>query len=702
MNRSLACGIVAALLLAWAPAWVPAAAPRIDDLVAALGGDDEQARAQARQLLARAGAEAVPKVLPLLEDDTAAVSAAAFQVLADIANEVSAPGREAERAAVTARLMELLAPGRSAALKIRGLRLLPVVVPPDADVGPVAALLDDPELREKARAALEEMGTSPARAALRAHLMGADPKFTCALLNALGRLRDQGSLGAIARLLESDHPGVRAAAARALAWTGDPTYLSTVRTVVASADPATRADAGDALLRLLDAIARKGGDNRRVAAAAYEDLLKTGRAVEKDAALAGLGRFGDGACVATVLEVLRSTEAPTRLVALSALRAMPGEDVTRALVQAYPALPAASQAALIPVLGARQHPAVLPLLEQAARSDDAATRRAAVEALGAAGLPEAATVLSRQIVDASLPVAERQHARGSLIALAGALQARGPKSAACFAYACVFRTAAPDEKEVRRQALEGIAACPDVVAYEEVKAAADDEDLREPAIPALLGVAEALAAAGQKQKALELYDRVRRQNPSAEVLRALVQSMTDAGLEVNLRGLRGTVTHWWVVGPFELGPNREGWNTAYVGEPDVNLVARYMSGKSRVAWTPVVSRDPDGKIDLRAKVANRNRCIGYAYTEITVEHATEAVLLLGVDDGERIWVNGHQVFDHVTPRALKVDQDRVPVSLEAGVNRILLKIDQETQGWEFCLRIVTPDGRPVPFTEKEE
>jgi hypothetical protein len=406
--------------------------------------------------------------------------------------------------------------------------------------------------------------------------------------------------------------------------------------------------------------------------------------------------------VGAVLEVIRGTEAPTRLVALSALRAMPGEEVTQALVQAYPALPSAVQTSLIPVLGARQHPAVLPLLEQAARSDDAATRRAAIEALGAAGVAEGATVLSRQVLDASLPAAQRQDARRSLIALAGALQARGQKSAACSAYACVLRSADPDEKELRRQALEGIAACPAVTAYEEVKAAAGDEDLREPAIPALLGVAGALTAAGQKEKALELYELVRRQNPRAEVLRALVQRMTDAGLEVDLRGLRGTVTHWWVVGPFELGEKREGWNTAFVEEPDINLVARYMSGKSRVAWTPVVSRDPDGKINLRSKVANRNKCIGYAYAEVTVDHPTEAILLLGVDDGERIWVNGHQVFEHFTPRALKVDQDRVPVSLEAGTNRILLKLYQETQGWEFCLRIITPDGRPVPFTEKED
>ena len=44
----------------------------------------------------------------------------------------------------------------------------------------------------------------------------------------------------------------------------------------------------------------------------------------------------------------------------------------------------------------------------------------------------------------------------------------------------------------------------------------------------------------------------------------------------------------------------------------------------------------------------------------------------------------------------------MPVHLKAGTNSILLKIYQNTQGWEFCARIVTADGRPVPFKQKGE
>ena len=41
------------------------------------------------------------------------------------------------------------------------------------------------------------------------------------------------------------------------------------------------------------------------------------------------------------------------------------------------------------------------------------------------------------------------------------------------------------------------------------------------------------------------------------------------------------------------------------------------------------SQDPHGKIDLRATIADRDNCVGYAYAEIEVPKAVDAVLLLG-------------------------------------------------------------------------
>src|SRR3954452_8564331 len=132
-----------------------ARASAIDHLIAGLTGDDGQARSLARQLLPRHAMEAMPKLIALLGQEKTAVRQAAFRVLADIANDLSAPGREADRAAMTDSLMTLVSSAQPQAVRLLGLRLLPIVIPPGLDVGPIAALLDEPTLREKAREALE-------------------------------------------------------------------------------------------------------------------------------------------------------------------------------------------------------------------------------------------------------------------------------------------------------------------------------------------------------------------------------------------------------------------------------------------------------------------------------------------------------------------------------------------------------------------
>jgi hypothetical protein len=357
-------------------------------------------------------------------------------------------------------------------------------------------------------------------------------------------------------------------------------------------------------LRLLHAMSLNPA-HRDAAAAAYLELLSGAQGTEKDGVLAGLGRTAGASAVPAIVAAIRDAEAPTLLVGMNALRAIPGSEVTRALVSAFPGLPPRAQAALLPVLGARRDVGALPVLAEIARSGTPDQRDLALEALGGTGLKQALDLLA-----AEAKAGDQSH-------------------------------------RARAQA-----------------------------------VMDRLAA------------RVREEQARAE--------RGAGGPETDLQGLLGIVGRWWVVGPFELGEKNEGWEIPHIGEPQISLIARYMAGKTRREWKRVVAQDAHGKIDLRAAIANRDNCIGYAYAEVVVEKPTDAVLLLGVDDSEKIWVNGAKVFEQFTARGLEVDQDKVPVRLKAGANSILLKIYQNTQGWEFCLRITTPDGRPLAFHQKAE
>jgi quinoprotein glucose dehydrogenase len=69
-----------------------------------------------------------------------------------------------------------------------------------------------------------------------------------------------------------------------------------------------------------------------------------------------------------------------------------------------------------------------------------------------------------------------------------------------------------------------------------------------------------------------------------------------------------------------------------------------------------------------------------------------APLLLGSDDGVRVWINGELVHTNPAYRAAAPDQDRVSVRLKKGWNKVLLKVLQGAGGWGYYLRFADPGG----------
>ena len=186
--------------------------------------------------------------MPLVAHEKAAVWSAAFNVLADFANQVAVPGREADQATVAASIMTLVRQGATGAVKIRGLRLLPIAVPQGCDVGPMAALLNDANLREKARAALRGDGHSRGDAPpCASFLPKADPEFQVAILNSLARLRIRAAIEAVHGPDEERQPGrAGCGGLRALSWTGDPTLSQGGQGSHGFGRPGSHSDAMDA------------------------------------------------------------------------------------------------------------------------------------------------------------------------------------------------------------------------------------------------------------------------------------------------------------------------------------------------------------------------------------------------------------------------------------------------------------------------
>jgi HEAT repeat protein len=671
-----------------------ASANSLELYITDLGGDNEQARATARQMLPREGAAAVPYLLPLLKSENQNVWRAAFNVLEDIANNVSVPGREKDRLAVTDSLMTLVNPNEPYAIKERGLRLLPKVVPNGYDIHPISALLKDQELREKARAALEEMGTPEASAALCNALPSADPDFARALLDAIGAIRNPASLASIQPLLSHSDAGVRAAALRALSWTGDPGYLKAGSKVFSQADKSTEAEAGDAYLRLADSVLRKGG-NFDAGLKVYREVLKesSDRRLQA-AAMAGMGRFGDETVVPVILETVQGGKAPDlegpAWVALSALE---GQGASKALLAAFPTFTPEMKIPALAAFGRKRDPIFLDLLTETLRSEDSAIHEVCAIALADSHFPEAVPLL---VSDAGTRSGEEKEATlKALQQLAYSMRLLKNRQAAGDAYYALYQAAESDD--LKNTAFEGIHDFPVAASLNLLLEKVESTDVMDPAqVTTMLGIVKSLSDAGRKDEAATALDRIIGKVKSPEALRAAIPALAGIfpGLECTRR--LGFVTKWQVVGGFSWSMN-DGFQKVNIGEPNVDLSATYKVGENQVSWKPYETKDPSGGIDFSSAVGMLDHVTGYAYAKISVAEETEGTVRVGSDDGIKVWVNGASVHENNVDRGSAVDQDQAPIKLKAGANDLLIEVTQGGGGWNAFVRLTKPDGMPLSF-----
>jgi len=103
-----------------------------------------------------------------------------------------------------------------------------------------------------------------------------------------------------------------------------------------------------------------------------------------------------------------------------------------------------------------------------------------------------------------------------------------------------------------------------------------------------------------------------------------------------------------------------------------------------VAWRFVEAEND--VVDLGKLLGENPSSVAYAYCEISSPEPRQTALLLGSNDGVKVYLNGRRVYTHPQGRGLSIDEDTIPIQLQAGVNRILLKVDQLGGSWGFAVR----------------
>lgn len=156
----------------------------LDMLIERIKSEDANVRAAARDNAGQVGAAAIAPLAKIACHGDFEIARAANRAMQNIVYHAGRPGAAEEAKAVSAELVKLV--GSEPPLQFRRdvMWMLWQIAGPEA-VKPVAALLDNPDLRDDARMCLEGLPADEAVAALQAALQTAPDDFKPALAHSL-------------------------------------------------------------------------------------------------------------------------------------------------------------------------------------------------------------------------------------------------------------------------------------------------------------------------------------------------------------------------------------------------------------------------------------------------------------------------------------------------------------------------------------
>jgi hypothetical protein len=152
----------------------------------------------------------------------------------------------------------------------------------------------------------------------------------------------------------------------------------------------------------------------------------------------------------------------------------------------------------------------------------------------------------------------------------------------------------------------------------------------------------------------------------------------------------GRLRQWLILGPFP-DPDYTALTTALI--PEETVLPSHSDQVGTLTWSGLDAKED--LVDFFARFTPNTNAVAYAHVYLYAPITTACTLLFGSDDGMRIWLNGAQLFSLRTRRPADPNQNRLPITLKQGWNRLLVKVDQGTGAWGCYLRLLTPDGRPL-------
>jgi len=657
-----------------------------------LQSQDNATRLQAIERAPEFGAAIIPHLPSLLTHQDWRIQRAGQIVLENIATRTAKLGAKERRDVVNA-LLALTKPNQPIPVRKAAVNALGICGTDEA-VQTLASLLKDEKVRDDALAALKQIGSPAAAKAVADAAATAKGEWQRALLATLGEIGRPEGVPVLLTALRAGDAQTKSVAAMALGRIGD---AKAIPALVAAAQQGVPS-AFDALIRTGELLLQR--KQTSPATQAFEQALKLARTEhEKCAALIGLGKTGSAKVLPILVDALDAGEVTIRSAAIEALIAYRHPEASRGFSQMFQRANPTEKSQLLKVLVARREPFVGKLLQQSANSPVAELRLTALELMGQIDDPN----LERTLWEFALKGDEKTKAVAlrSYLQLAELRARKGKTELARSMFEQGLKVAEKTNMtELVSRALSGIALIGDPKSLPIVQ-----EYLRCPEPPyeafaAVVAIANSLAQKGNKSEAVELLKSALAKRMPRDLGFQAAQILARLGEDPSAMPRQsGFIVRWWLLGPLP-NPDNRAFDQAFIDETSVpNLNEPVRLDRRQLRWQEYRTIDPQGIVDLTRIFRQTEDVACYAYTEFVVENEMEAELRVGSDDSVKVWLNGKLVHQFGGMRGLSVDQDRIRVKLQKGINRLLLKVTQGGGGWEFCVRLVDLQGNPIPYRE---
>lgn len=322
--------------------------------------------------------------------------------------------------------------------------------------------------------------------------------------------------------------------------------------------------------------------------------------------------------------------------------------------------------------------AALPILYEALVCTDIEVARIAVRSLSS--WPDAVPMTRLEILAKDGPDALKSDALCGYFRLIG-INHEITEGEAVERYREALALASSDTE--RKRIMAGLATAETLGALRVVLEYIDTAELRNEAEVAAVKIA-AKVAGSSPMEVSEALEKLAKATEN-DFVRTEIEKV-----RVQMARFEDYITAWNVAGPFTLENSglRELFNTSFPPESNDD---------EGVHWRIIpagTDEDMPYLVELD-KALDGDMCVAYLQTNVWTGEACDALLEIGSDDGNKVWLNGELVNEANTARMVAPAQDRVEIKLKEGWNPLLVKITQAGGEWSTCVRICTPDGSPL-------